>query len=68
MGKQKDILTRYTTKCMFTIYVVRFLGREKEMDVGINDINRMKRIVTEQFSDELPVLCAKAKVSQENIA
>lgn len=38
------------------------------MDVGIGDINRMKKIVTEQFRDELPVLRAKAKVSQENIA
>ena len=38
------------------------------MDVGIGDISKLKRDVTEQFRDELPVLRAKARVSQETIA
>jgi len=38
------------------------------MDVGIGDINKLKKHVTEQFIDELPVLRAKVRVSQETIA
>ena len=38
------------------------------MDVGIGDISKLKRDVTEQFRDELLVLRAKARVSQETIA
>ena len=42
--------------------------KEINMDVGIGDINSLKKQVTEQFRDELPVLRAKARVSQETIA
>ena len=38
------------------------------MDVDIGDINKLKKVVTEQFRDGLPVLHAKARVSQEIIA
>ena len=38
------------------------------MDVGIGDIGMLKKQVMEQFREELPVLRAKARVSQETIA
>lgn len=37
------------------------------MDVDIGDINKLKKVVTEQFKDGLPVLHVKARVSQEII-
>lgn len=38
------------------------------IDVDIGDINKLKKVVTEQFKDGLPVLHAKARASQEIIA
>ena len=35
------------------------------MDVDISDIDKLKNVVTERFRDGLPVLRAKARVSQE---
>lgn len=37
------------------------------MDVDISDIDKLKKAVTGQFRDGLPVLRAKAKVSQKII-
>lgn len=38
------------------------------MNIGIGDIGELKKQVMEQFRDELPVLRAKVRVSQETIA
>lgn len=38
------------------------------MSNNIDDINKLKSSLMEQFRDELPVLRAKGRLSQENIA
>lgn len=38
------------------------------MSNNIDDINKLKHSLMEQFRDELPVLRAKGRLSQENIA
>jgi hypothetical protein len=41
---------------------------EEAMSNNIDDINKLKHSLMEQFRDELPVLRAKGRLSQENIA
>ena len=38
------------------------------MNVGIGNINNLKKQVLEQFRIELPVMCVKARILRETIA